>query len=682
MSMIPTALFNSKALFNPYQYKPFLACMKNDNETWKWKGYNLFITDEVGVGKTFEAGIILQELLKNNPNLTVLIVCPARLCANWEREMQENFYIAPVNYRVAKSFGQLTILPYSYFRFQTEKQEESLEEAKKTEAELQSASFDGKSCEITYPEYDVLILDEAHYIRNDGALHQHVKHMIEQNEPKENQSDKLDSNKFKVFLTATPIFNSEQDYVNITSLLNYNDQTFATTATLQGEANCYDFQLNIKMQPVKLNCEEKNIIADIYETEDGISKYGRLTGFLKRISASSFFSLKEFVTTSGAWEEEYECEEYEGDGDNKLNLPDLKELCDSWTESADSKFDALQELLNNLYMNVNKVVIFSCFLHTCDYLERRLKQVFTVYKITGKTPAKAMEQIVTNFRNTIDKAILICSDAVKEGQNFQFCQHLIHYDFPFTPAAMGQRNGRIYRKGQKGQPNVYYMFGKSTYDERLFGEIIITKTKIVKNASEQRCISTLNVLPQDPGDYFQNSIAAYFNDLVEQLKRNLKQKDGQDTGAGSYTPEQAVLRAILLKQFSYMEGQDKNRKRVWDITEAEKAYGEDLPDSENCCSKLIEILSKCLPEDKGKSLALIYREKYKKELINFNENIFGCHDDNFESHCRSYLKYCGIDSEEHKFCHDMLADAKITLTEYQKQFKPLIELKRGEGNRD
>lgn len=683
MCIIPTALFNSKALFNPYQYKPFLACMKNDNETWKWNGYNLFITDEVGVGKTFETGIILQELLKNNPNLTILIVCPARLCANWEREMRENFYIVPVNYRVAKSFGQLTILPYSYFRFQTNKQEESLEEEKKTEAELQSAGFDGKPCEITYPEYDVLILDEAHYIRNGGALYQHIQNMIEQNEPKENQNDKLDSKKFKIFLTATPIFNSEQDYLNITSLLRYNNQTFATTTTLQSEANCYDFQLSIQMQPFQLNPEEDNIIKDIYkmvETEDDkkTSKYGRLTGLLKRISASSFFSLKEFVCTLGSWEDEYEYEEYEEDGDNEINLFDLKELCDRWTESTDSKFEALQNLLNNKNKNINKVVIFSCFLHTCDYLERRLKQKFTVYKITGKTLAKDMERMVKDFGNTTENAILICSDAVKEGQNFQFCQHLIHYDFPFTPAAMGQRNGRIYRKGQEGQPNVYYMFGERTYDERLFGEIIVTKTKVVKYASEQGYVSTLNVLPENSDDYFEKPIKAYFNDLVDQRKRNAEQQDGVKS---SYSHEQAVLRSILLKQFSHMEGQDKDRKRIWDMPEAEKIYGEEIPNS-NCCNKLIEILSKCKPEDQGKSLALTYWEKYKKELINFNENIFGCHDDNFESHCRGYLKHCGIDSEEHKFCHDMLADAKITLTEYQKQFKPLIELKRGEGNRD
>lgn len=671
MSVIPTALFNSKALFNPYQYKPFFACMEKGDKTWTWNGKNVFITDEVGVGKTFEAGIILQELLRNNPNMTVLIVCPARLCANWERELRENFYIAPVNYRVAKNFGQITILPYSYFRLK--KNQENLDELEQAERELQEDSYDGNECDITELEYDVLLLDEAHYIRNDGALHQYIRKLIEQNEQ--------EKNKFKIFMTATPIFNSENDYVNITSLLEYKEQPFATTTTLQGEANCYDFQLNIHMAPYRLNYAENVVMDDIYqlkETEDGkeVSKYGKLTGFLKRISASSFFSLREFVNSRESWEDEDNAwEEYS----NEINLDELKRLCNNWDENKDSKFNTLQKLLGECLEISNKAVIFSCFLHTCDYLERRLKENYVVYTITGKTPAKTMEKMVTDFRNAAGKTILICSDAVKEGQNFQFCQHLIHYDFPFTPAAMGQRNGRIYRKGQEGIPNVYYIFGEATYDERLFGEIIVTKARIIKDASEQGYISTLNVLPQDSVEYFENSIQAYFEDLVEQRKRDTKQKD---TRGDSYTLEQAVLRSILLKQFSHMEGQDKDRKRIWDMPEAEKIYGQNLPDSESCCNQLINILLESLPKDQGKSLALAYQEKYERELINFNENVFACQDDNFVGHGGDYLKNCGIEFGGQKFCHHMLTNTEITLAQYRKQFKPLKKLLEKEKKDD
>lgn len=102
---------------------------------------------------------------------------------------------------------------------------------------------------------------------------------------------------------------------------------------------------------------------------------------------------------------------------------------------------------------------------------------------------------------------------------YQFCQNLIHYDFPFTPAAIGQRNGRIYRKGQEGIPKVYYMFTNGTYDERLFGEIIVSKARIVKIASEKKLVSVLDVLPNDSNNYFEKCIKAYFNDLVSAEER-------------------------------------------------------------------------------------------------------------------------------------------------------------------
>lgn len=114
--MIPFALFNSTALFNPYQYKPFNKIMDESKEGFIWNNKNAFITDEVGVGKTFEAGIIIDELVKSNPDIQILIICPVKLCDNWEKEMRENFFLSFNNYRETNTLGQFNIVPYSYFR--------------------------------------------------------------------------------------------------------------------------------------------------------------------------------------------------------------------------------------------------------------------------------------------------------------------------------------------------------------------------------------------------------------------------------------------------------------------------------------------------------------------------------------------------------------------------------------
>lgn len=666
MRKIPCALFNSKALFNPYQYKPFFSCMEYDEiNGWKWNGNNLFITDEVGVGKTFEVGIILQELLKKNNNLTVLVISPPRLCENWEKEMRENFFLAFNNYKKTKIFRQMTILPYSYFD---------------DDCKIVDKGNSQNLSNWNTPKYDILILDEAHYIRNKGKRHQYISAMV-----KNNEKEKKDS-KLKIFLTATPIFNAESDYNNIISPLTYNNQTFSTTTTLQGEANCYDFQLEINMQSVTMNDKENTIIKEIYREiyhENGVlcSKYGLLTGLLKRISASSFYSLREFVnnrTDFFQFEKDELLDAYDND---TTELIALQSLCNEWSEDEDSKLAQLFGLIKRLS---GKIVIFSCFLNTCDYLEQKLKKKkYTVYKATGKTSATEMTRIISCFKNTNEKAILICSDAVKEGQNFQFCQNLIHYDFPFTPAAIGQRNGRIYRKGQKGIPKVYYMFTNNTYDERLFGEIIVTKTRIVKKVSEQGLVSTLDVLPNDSNDYFKECINAYFNDLVSMQKNEDNDKNNSSPSEEKkYSPEQKVFRCILRKQFSHMvKNENGENECVWELDYAKKVYKEDLPNPAKCCDELINIIKMLIPEKQGQVLKDTYINKYKEEMIKFNSVVFGCEDEDIKKHCQDVLCESLDDGCYQKFCHDMLENTEMTLEEYKKQFIPLLTLSKG-GNED
>ena len=97
--MIPYALFNSKILFEPFQYKPFFEFFENTDK-------DLYIADEVGVGKTIEAGIIISELiygdresewvkksLKDTANPRILILAPPTLCAQWKEEGETKFML-------------------------------------------------------------------------------------------------------------------------------------------------------------------------------------------------------------------------------------------------------------------------------------------------------------------------------------------------------------------------------------------------------------------------------------------------------------------------------------------------------------------------------------------------------------------------------------------------------------
>ena len=676
---VPFSLFNSKALFNPYQYKPFFSVMEwNENDSkYEWNNKNLFITDEVGVGKTFEAGIILQELIKNNHNISILIICPVKLCDNWEKEMEENFYIGFNNCHKTKRYGQFNIVPYSYFSSKSDKSDKEKEE------DLQLEEYQTQEIELPkLPDYDVLILDEAHYIRNKGALWKKIEKMIKENE--ENKAEKL-----KIFMTATPIFNSENDYNNITELLN----EFETTTTLQGEANCYDFMLTIENESVDLNEIEKNIIGEIYEKiEDNNgrekNKYGKLTSFLKRISSSSIYSLKQFLDKRDQLESDYD---FKNDDDyNSKDLEkidsDLMDLCNEWTDKEDSKFEVLTDLLNKFEKKPLKVIIFSCFLSTCDYLENKLGSSYKVYTITGKTNAKKVNQQKKRFEDDESDAILICSDAAKEGHNLQFAKYLIHYDFPYTPAALGQRNGRIYRKGQENIPEAYYITVNDSYDERLFGEIIVEKTNVVKTFSDRNQISILNVLPSDSEYYIKKCIEKYFDDSVDERK---KRWCGDNKNLLDFQSEE--FRLQLTKKFSKMQSSitdsgKEERERIWVSDEYKNLYDNCKADYKE---NFVKLFSSSEDKDNMKKLQDYYKKQYGEEMKSFIGSVFGeeKQEVEFSELCLDYLKKEIIETNGKYFCHDMIEDfvvekedyekERMSMSDYKEQFEPLIKFAKG-----
>lgn len=96
-NIIPYALFNSKIVFEPFQYKPYFGFFEHTDR-------DLYIADEVGVGKTIEAGIIISELINGGRDKQwivdslrdvhmpkILILAPPALCAQWKEELENKF---------------------------------------------------------------------------------------------------------------------------------------------------------------------------------------------------------------------------------------------------------------------------------------------------------------------------------------------------------------------------------------------------------------------------------------------------------------------------------------------------------------------------------------------------------------------------------------------------------------
>ncbi len=254
------SLNSARIDFVPYQFRPALKMIKSDSP-------RLLVADDVGVGKTIEAGLILKELEARSSVNSVLIICPRPLVAErkWELEMK----------RFDEDFTQLdgsqlleaisetdrdgewpdrhkkTIIPYSLFGEDSVKGKQSTSNKKNKSLGLEELD--------PFPRFDLVIVDEAHNIRNANTWAYKGVELFCRN------ADAV------VFLTATPLQNSKNDLYTLLNLLRpdvvIDKDTFATMS----EPNAYINSLLriVRSQGENWQEEGKQEIANILTTEWG-----------------------------------------------------------------------------------------------------------------------------------------------------------------------------------------------------------------------------------------------------------------------------------------------------------------------------------------------------------------------------------------------------------------------------
>ena len=205
--------FRSGASSESYQLDPVVRAIDMAR-------VNLLIADDVGLGKTIEAGLVIQELLVRHRARTVLVVCPSSLQLKWQLEMQEKFglefRIVDTEYlKTLRREQGIHVNPWTSFpRLIT-----SMDWMKSGEA-LRLIK-DVLPPHITYPrKFDILVVDEAHNVAPAMATHYAL----------ESQRTSLIRRvaphfEHRIFLTATPHNGYQESFTSLLELLD--DQRFA-----------------------------------------------------------------------------------------------------------------------------------------------------------------------------------------------------------------------------------------------------------------------------------------------------------------------------------------------------------------------------------------------------------------------------------------------------------------------
>jgi SNF2 family DNA or RNA helicase len=185
----------SRTQFHPHQYKPLLKFLDSPR-------HRLLIADEVGLGKTIEAGYILQEMKARGHGYLrrVLIVCPSALCRKWQDELQRRF---------DEDFTILNAQGFREFLGRVERRGDRAE----LHGICSIQSLRGRSLldaiDAAALPLDLVIIDEAHHLRNRGTLSNRLGHL----------HNGLATGGM-ILLTATPIHLGNENLFNLLQILD------------------------------------------------------------------------------------------------------------------------------------------------------------------------------------------------------------------------------------------------------------------------------------------------------------------------------------------------------------------------------------------------------------------------------------------------------------------------------
>jgi SNF2 family DNA or RNA helicase len=440
-----------------------LAAQRIKNEL----GGTALLADEVGLGKTIEACIIIKEFLTTGLAKKVLILAPPSLLPQWKDELASKFNLDFINQQNSTEFVDVfshDLLLMSHA----------------------SASYPKKAKSLQEVFWDLVIVDEAHSMKNSVTKkHQLVKNL---------------SKRHLLLLSATPIQNNLEELYNMIDLLRPGH-----LGTWKQFEEKYALGKNSRsINPIFKN-ELQNILSQliIRTTRKEVRNYIKFTDRIPNtnILEPSSKESQLYNSITDIIRDLYQ------NNHNSLALMTYQRLASSSTDSTkralykmkmnhaidSERYDELMILANGIEFDSkfahvlehitndsSKFLIFTEFYATQDYIANNLKeQGYSVTLFNGKMSPDEKYAAVKEFRN--ESQIMISTGAGGEGQNFQFCHNIVNYDLPWNPMRVEQRIGRVHRIGQTENVNIYNYALKGTIEAYIL-ELLFTKIQLFNMA--------------------------------------------------------------------------------------------------------------------------------------------------------------------------------------------------------
>lgn len=517
--------------FEPFSYQ--INAARAAMRRFRGRG---MLCDEVGLGKTIEAGLVLKEYLTRQMVERILILTPPGLVQQWREELTQKFDLHDFVTNTDDQFRAAGDDAWATFP--------------RVIASLAAARLPGTRDIITDLTYDLVIVDEAHHLKNRSSVSWKFVNGLQK--------------RFILLLTATPVENRLEELYNLITILKPGQlktpQEFRRQFVVRGDPRSPKnrgllrelmadvmirhsrSQVDVQLPPRRAHTVRLTPTAAEQALYQNVSQFvrrslqsGRDTGarkltlgVLQREIGSSPMAVVGTLRKMAAQST------WKGERPQLTRLADQAAAIDHW-----AKAEALEKLIRSA--GDDKLLIFTHFQATLDGLADLLAQMgvdFIPYH--GGLSIAQKDDAVRRFEE--ESQILLSTEAAGEGRNLQFCHVMINFDLPWNPQRIEQRVGRIHRVGQTERVEIFNLSALGTIEDYLLNildrklnmfELVVGEMEMILGyMTEERDFEEMLMevwLHSDDAAALEQSMDELGDRLVEARGRMRKVQEFDDT---------------------------------------------------------------------------------------------------------------------------------------------------------
>jgi superfamily II DNA or RNA helicase len=508
-----------------YQLVPLLMALRQET-------VRILISDDVGIGKTVEAGLIASELLALGESSGMTVLCSPALAEQWRGELRQKFALE----------AEL-VLPSTVRRLERGLigDESIFQRYPVTVVSTDFIKSDRRRFEFLRTCPDLVIVDEAHTAVADGGIGGRAR-----TQRYDLVRDLADAEqRHLILVTATPHSGKEEAFRNLIGLL---DKQLATINLDQGngrallakhfvqrrradirrfldEETPFPKDRETKEEPYALSREYKALFEAVLdyargsvrtegtEAQKRVSYWSALallralasspraaaqtlgTRAAKVDSAEEADAIGRAVVLDQAGDEVAEAadatpaaDDTEQGTSEQRRLREFLKVAKALEGKADAKLAKLTKVLQGLLAEGYQPIVFCRFIDTAEYVGEHLEKALrstSIAVVTGTLPPEERTARIDELGRGEGNRVLVATDCLSEGVNLQEqFQAVVHYDLAWNPTRHEQREGRVDRFGQRAEKvRAVTIFGSDNQIDGLVLDVLIRKHETIRKAT-------------------------------------------------------------------------------------------------------------------------------------------------------------------------------------------------------